>query len=123
MNDALKQLESLLQNAAAGAQPFPATSRYSGQPVLTHVDAEGHERAYLARRVVPAPEQFATVQTHTVQQGERIDAIGARHLGDPQQWWRIADANGAVRPAELTDTPGRKLRVTLGEGIPAGTDE
>jgi hypothetical protein len=123
MNDALKQLESLLQNAAAGSQPFPATSRYTGQPVLTHVDGEGREIAYVARRVVPAPEQFAAVQTHTVQQDERLDAISAKHLGDPQQWWRLADANGAVRPAALVETPGRQLRVTLGAGIPAGTDE
>lgn len=123
MNDALKTLESLLQNASAGSQPFPPNSRYNGQPVLTHVDASGREIAYLARRVVPAPDRFATVQTHTVQQQDRLDNLSAQHHGDPEQWWRLADANGAVRPNELVETPGRKLRVTLGEGIPAGGDE
>jgi nucleoid-associated protein YgaU len=123
MNDALKTLESLLQNATAGSQPFPPNSRYHGQPVLTYVDAEGWEVAYLARRVVPAPDRFATVQTHTVQQQDRLDNISARHFGDPEQWWRLADANGAVRPGELVETPGRRLRVTLGEGIPTGADE
>jgi hypothetical protein len=123
MNEALKSLESLLQNSAAGSQPFPANSRYNGQPLLTHVDAQGREIAYLSRRIVPPGDRFATVQTHTVQQQERLDNISARHFGDAEQWWRLADANGAIRPGELTETPGAKLRVTLGEGIPAGGDE
>lgn len=123
MNDALKTLESLLQNAAAGSQPFPATSRYHGQPVLTHTGADGREAAYLARRVVPAPDRFATVQTHTVQQGDRLDTISARHTGDAEQWWRLADANGATRPDDLVETPGRRLRITLGVDIPGSGDE
>jgi hypothetical protein len=123
MNDALKTLESLLQNAAAGSQPFPPNSRYHGQPVLTAVTADGRTVPYLARRVVPQTERFVTVQSHTVADGDRLDTLGARYLGDPEQWWRLADANGAVRPGELVETPGRRLRVTLAEGIPAGTDD
>jgi hypothetical protein len=123
MNDALKTLESLLQNSAAGSQPFPPNSRYNGQPVLVHIDARGHEIAYLSRRVVPPADRFATMQAHTVQQQDRLDNLSARHFGDPEQWWRLADANGAIRPGELTETPGVKLRVTLGEGIPTGGDE
>jgi nucleoid-associated protein YgaU len=123
MNDAIKRLDAILQNASAGSQPFPPSSRYNGQPILTHVAPDGRETPYLARRVVPPPDRFATVQTYTVQEGDRLDSISARHAGDPEQWWRLADANGAVRPAELTEAPGRKLRITLGEGIPAGGDE
>jgi hypothetical protein len=123
MNDALKTLESLLQNAAAGPQPFPPNSRYNGLPILTHVMADGRTVAYLSRRVVPQPERFATVQTHTVAARDRLDTLGARYLGDPEQWWRLADANGAIRPDELVDTDGRRLRVTLAEGIPAGGDD
>ena len=123
MNDALKTLESLLQNAAAGSQPFPPNSRYNGLPVLTHVMEDGRTVAYLSRRVVPAPERFATVQTHTVAANDRLDTIAARHLGDPEQWWQIADANGAIRPNELVETEGRRLRITLAEGIPAGSDD
>ena len=123
MNDALKKLESMLQNASAGSQPFPPNSRYNGLPLLNHVDANGREVTYLARRVVPPPDRFATMQTHTVQDGDRLDSISARHTGDPEQWWRLADANGAIKPAELIETPGSTLRITLGEGIPAGGDE
>jgi hypothetical protein len=58
-----------------------------------------------------------------VQQGDRLDAISARHTGDAEQWWRIADANGAVRPDELVEAPGRALRITLAEGIPGNDHE
>lgn len=123
MNDALKALEALLQNAAAGPQPFPPNSRYNGLPILTHVLPDGRTVAYLSRRVVPPPERFATVETHTVVAQERLDTISARHVGDPEQWWRIADANGAIRPDELVEKEGRRLRVTLAEGIPAGSHD
>ena len=39
-------------------------------------------------------------------------------MGDPEAFWRIADANSALRPQDLTRTPGRRLRITLPEGIP-----
>jgi nucleoid-associated protein YgaU len=123
MNDALKTLESLLQNAAAGPRPFPPNSRYNGQAVLAHAAPGGRQVAYLARRVVPPPGRFAAVQTHTVAAGDRLDTLSARYAGDPEQWWRIADANGAMRPDELVETPGRRLRITLAEGIPAGSSD
>ena len=40
------------------------------------------------------------------------------YLGDPEQFWRVCDANRAMRPDELTETIGRRLRITLPEGIP-----
>ena len=58
----------------------------------------------------------------TRSQGDRIDNLAAKYLGDPQQYWRLCDGNGAVRPDELTETPGRRLRITLPEGVPGGTD-
>ena len=36
----------------------------------------------------------------------------------PRQFWRVCDANAAMRPDELTETIGRRLRITLPEGIP-----
>ena len=41
----------------------------------------------------------------------------ARYLGDPEQFWRLCDANAALRPDELMEV-GRWLRITLPEGIP-----
>jgi hypothetical protein len=51
-------------------------------------------------------------------QGERLDNITARYLGDPLQFWRVCDANGAMNPSELTAVIGRRLRITMPEGIP-----
>jgi hypothetical protein len=117
MNEALKQLDALLTNATAGTKPFPPNSRYNGVPTLTYTFADGREIAYLARRVVPAPERFTTLRTLTVVQGDRLDNLAAKHLGDPEQYWKICDANRAVRPDEVVESVGTKLRITLPEGI------
>lgn len=97
---------------------FPPTSRYFGIETATLKDAKGREIAYLRRRFVPSPDRFALLQEHTVTEGERLDNVTARYLGDPEQFWRICDANNALRPDELTETVGRRLRITLPEGIP-----
>ena len=97
---------------------FPPTSRYALTPTTSLVRADGTMVAYLKRRFVPAPENLALLQWHQVVQGERLDNIAAKYLGDPEQFWRLCDANRALRPDELTETIGKKLRITLPEGIP-----
>ncbi|MFZ1707308.1 MAG: LysM domain-containing protein, partial [Anaerolineae bacterium] len=62
------------------------------------------------------------LQEHTVAEGERPDLIAAAYLGDPEQFWRLCDANGVMRPEELTEEVGRRLRITLPEGIPGLPD-
>lgn len=101
--------------------PFPITSRYYGIKTAEITSANGRTIVYLRRRFVPSPERFALLQEHTVTEGDRLDNIAARYLGDPEQFWRICDANNAMRPDDLTQTVGRKLRITLPEGIPATT--
>jgi hypothetical protein len=99
--------------------PFPPTSRYHGLGTLVRRMPDGRQVAYVQRRFVPRPERFELLQEHLVTQGDRLDAITARYLDDPEQFWRVADANGAMRPDELTEAVGRRLRITLPEGIPA----
>jgi hypothetical protein len=72
---------------------------------------------YLRRRFCPLPENFSLLQEHVVTERDRLDNIAAKYLGDPEQFWRTCDANAAMRPDELTETPGRRLRITLPEGI------
>jgi hypothetical protein len=93
-------------------------SRYSGIETATIETAEGKVIIFLRRRFLPDPARFALLEEHVVLQGERLDNITAKYLGDPEQFWRICDANGAMRPDELTETVGRHLRITLPEGIP-----
>lgn len=97
---------------------FPPTSRYYGIETAALIMPDGRTVSYLRRRFLPAPERFALLQEHTVTQGERLDLISAKYQGDPEAFWRIADANAAMRPEALTETVGRRLRITLPEGIP-----
>lgn len=97
---------------------FPITSRYYQIQTAQLETPDGRRIAYLRRRFVPPAERFALLQEHMVTEGERLDLIAAQYLGDPERFWQIADANNAVRPAELAEEAGRRLRITLPEGIP-----
>lgn len=106
-----------LQASGLQTSLFPPTSRYHGIETATLETADGKVLRYLRRRFLPAPERFDLLQEHVVTQGERLDNITARYLDDPEQFWRICDANGAMRPEALEEI-GRRLRITLPEGIP-----
>jgi hypothetical protein len=95
------------------------TSRYHDLGTAKLPVGEGRTIAYLCRRFVPPPERFALLQEHVVVAGDRLDNLTARYLNDPEQFWRVADANAAMHPDELTAELGRRLRITLPEGIPA----
>lgn len=97
---------------------FPPNSRYHGLPTKTFVTSDGRTVVYLTRRFVPPPERFSLLREHVVTEGDRLDNVTARHLGDPELFWRVADANNAMRPEELVEEIGRALRITLPEGIP-----
>lgn len=101
---------------------FPATSRYFGVGTAVLTGADGRELRYLRRRLVPAPERFATIAAYTVLDGDRPDTVAASQLGDPLAFWRIADANAALQPEAMTAAPGAVLRITLPEGFPAMPD-
>ena len=117
MNDALRQLETLLHNAAAQPPRFPPTSRYNSVATLEHVRADGRSQPYLARRFVPPVEALAAVRELTVVQGDRLDLLAARLLGDAELWWTVADANPTLAPDTLTDAPGQRLRLAAPDGL------
>jgi len=79
---------------------------------------DGTAIPYLGRRFVPQPDRFATIGEHVVEQGERPDQVAYKFMNDAQQYWRICDANACLNPNELTVTPGKRIRITLPEGIP-----
>jgi hypothetical protein len=115
-------VQAFLQANALTTPLFPPGSRYQGIATAQMTLPDGSTIVYLRRRFVPPPENFALLQEHLVAAGDRLDNIAARYLGDPLQYWRIADANRAVRPDELTRLPGRRLRITLPEGVPGVPD-
>lgn len=111
-------LTVMLQGGVLSNTAFPPTSRYHGIDAKTLERADGREVVYLKRRFIPQSERFDLLQEHVVAEGERLDNITAHYLGDPQKFWLVCDANRAMQPEELTETIGRRLKITLPEGIP-----
>ncbi|MBF6336854.1 LysM domain-containing protein [Nocardia abscessus] len=99
---------------------FSATSRYQGIPTAVHHTPDGREITYVRRRILPHPEDLAQIGSYTVRPAQRPDLVAFAVYGDAEQWWRLADGNGADDPDELTARPGRILRVTLPPQVPAG---
>ena len=118
MTDPNQALMDLLQPLGLKATLFPPSSRYHGIETATLEEPDGRTIVYLRRRFVPPPERFALLQEHVVTEGDRLDNITARYIGEPEQFWRVCDANRALRPEELTEAIGRRLRITLPDGIP-----
>jgi hypothetical protein len=95
---------------------FSPLSRYYSLKLLK-VKKNGKEIAYVDRRFLPPSDRFELLQEHLVVKGERLDNITAQYLGDPEQFWRICDANDTMHPDELTEREGRRIRITLPEGF------
>lgn len=98
---------------------FPVTSRYHPVATAEWVDEQGRPRLYLRRRFVPDPQAFVTVQHYQVVEGDRLDRLAAQVQGDPEQFWRLADANGCLQPQEL-EVVGQQVRLTLPLGMHGG---
>lgn len=90
---------------------FDDKSRYKALPVKSFTEADGRERRYVARRFAPDPALLRTLTTVRANDSERLDLIAQRTLGEPTVWWRVADANAAMDPADLLAQAGRQLRV------------
>ncbi len=78
---------------------FDKTSRYYKINIatMTMLDSDG----------------LTTLVEHSVTQGERLDTITARYLGDPTQFWRVCDANDVLQPTELTEEVGNIIKIAM----------
>lgn len=89
-------------------------SKQTGRYVLTECDeiGEGDERIrYLRRRFIPHGNHVIGPVRVTVREGERVDQVAARALGNASRWWVICDANDAMSPFDLLDEPGTALAI------------
>jgi hypothetical protein len=109
--------DSFIASVAPAQPTFPPSSRYFALETATLEASDGTINVYLRRRFCPPPERLALLQEHIVALGDRLDNVTAQHLGDPEQFWRVADANRAMRPDELVEEVGRRLRITLPDGV------
>jgi len=92
---------------------FEQTSRYYTLETATLTAPDGRVIAYKRRRFLPQGESMPLLVEVSVTEGERLDLITARTLGDPEQFWRVCDANNALNPFDLTAEPGATLRVPV----------
>ncbi len=94
----------------------PASRYYKLETAtLEIVESDGRQRSvrYLRRRFIPRSDDATTLVEHAVVQGDRLDNVTARYLGDPEQFWRVCDANTAMHPAELTKEVGTIIKISL----------
>jgi len=92
---------------------FSQISRYYNLENATLTTRDGRVIAYKRRRFCPPGDPMPLLVEVTATQGDRLDLITARTLGDPEQFWRICDANNAMNPQDLTAEPGSAIRVAL----------
>ncbi len=92
---------------------FVRGSRYEKVADAVYRAASGQSIFYKRLRILPMPP---ALQAYTVTLGDRLDLISYRFFQDPQQFWRIADANRAMLPEELTAGAGRRLAIPGTQG-------
>jgi hypothetical protein len=108
-------LSALLSAGAVPQTSYAPDSRYYGLAPSTYTTPDGRTIRYTSRRFIPQPRNFTIISLHTVEQGERVDGMAAQFFGDPLLYWRLCDANIALRPDDL-ERAGASVHVTLAAG-------
>lgn len=88
-------------------------SRYYNVPLRKRTTASGDEVAFVGRRIIPAMERFRVLDRYRTESDSRIDNVAANAFGDPEQYWRICDANGEAEPAVAASPEGRLLVIPM----------
>ncbi len=92
---------------------FEFTSRYYNLEKEQFVTSTGRTITYVKRRFLPQGKEMSVLGEVTITEGDRLDLITYRTLGDPEQFWQICDANNAMNPVELTEELGSSLVIPL----------
>ena len=80
---------------------FDPNSRYADAEPFTVVAGPGRPVA-----VVPAfePPLQELLGIHLRLEGQRLDHLASRYLGDPTLWWRICELSNVMLPDALAET-------------------
>jgi nucleoid-associated protein YgaU len=113
-------LASIIQSAAGTGASTNPNSRYYGATVENTRLPGGTPVNYLARRILPQPGIYSAVRNYVIVDGDRLDNLAAKFLGDPLLYWMICDANGVTDPDELTSQVGCTILIPLAANVPAG---
>lgn len=90
---------------------FSKGSRYRELPHHVWRSAEGVEVVYVGRRPLPRSREIRGDRRTVVGPGERLDLVTHRVLGQPEDFWRLCDANGVLDPFDVSGATGRVLRI------------
>ncbi len=94
---------------------FDEESRYFNLETVKITGGDNREIAYKKRRFLPRGENLRTLAEVQVGAGDRLDQITSRTLGNPEQFWQVADANNAMDPNTLAETPGDRVKIPVPE--------
>jgi hypothetical protein len=89
---------------------FSRGSRYESVPTAVHTDRDGRRRPYVLLRTFPPAAP--TRQEYELLEHDRLDLLAFRFFGDPEQFWRICDANRTLEPGSL-EIVGRRLLIPV----------
>jgi hypothetical protein len=94
---------------------FDFTSRYYSLETVFLTSADGRKQPYKRRRFLPPGASLPLLAEVMVTEGDRLDLITARTLGNGEHFWRVCDANDAMNPFALTAPSeiGRRLRIPV----------
>ena len=87
---------------------FTRGSRYEPIAESEHVARDGRVIRYKRIRFLPRP---GGTGGYIVQEGDRPDLAAWQIAQDPEGFWRLCDANGTARPADLTGKSGARVVV------------
>ena len=115
-----KALASLIAGAAGTGATTNPNSRYYGAAVESTVLPGGTAVSYLARRIIPQPDTYSSTKSYVIVDGDRLDNLAAKFLGDPTLYWMICDVNGATDPDDLTAQVGATILIPIASNLPPG---
>ena len=87
---------------------FDPKSRYLKAEIYEVTDKRGRKVNVLAP---PPPPDQLLLGVHLLKQGERLDLLAAKYLGDPAGFWRIAEENDVMLSEALTEAPEIEIPV------------
>ena len=113
-------LAALITSAAGTGAPTSPNSRYYGAQAELFTLADGTPVMYLARRIIPQAASYTSTQSYVIVDGDRLDNLANRFLGDPLLYWMICDANSATDPDALIAQAGRTILIPVASAVSPG---
>lgn len=116
----MNEIARLLAPPTADKAPFPPDSRYHGRPLQRMTLTDGREIAHVGRRFLPPLDAYELIAMHEVQGGDRADLIAAQYFGDPEQGWRLAEANAIRDPRAVLTEAGSRIAIAAASTLSGG---